>query len=112
VWCGGCKKAKSAVDAVDSMESVVGQCDGKSLVHISMRPERRQPTQIGSRSQISQGQAQGLMRERMALGPIAREKQGHCADEPGCRVREPWSDDPPLKGRGQSALAFNLTFAG
>ena len=42
--------------------SAVGQCDGKSLLHISMRPEGRQPVQIGSRIKITQGQVQGLLR--------------------------------------------------
>jgi hypothetical protein len=51
---------KDAVDDADSTTRAVAKCDGKSLVHISMRPERRQPTQIGSPTKISRGQEQGF----------------------------------------------------
>jgi hypothetical protein len=56
------KERRSAVDDVDSTTGVAAKCDGKSLVHINMRPERRQPTQIGSPIKISRGQEQGPLR--------------------------------------------------
>lgn len=41
--------------------NAVGQCDGKSLVHISMRPERRQPAPDWFENQDQAGSSAGII---------------------------------------------------
>ncbi len=66
--CGGCQRREKSGSATLIRQRAAGQCDGKSLVHLSMRPEGRQPVQIGSRIKISQGQVQGTHRGPRASG--------------------------------------------